>query len=329
MINELNNLYGVSGLENDVRLYINEKIKGLCDETYIDSIGNLHAIKNNGNKNICLVTNMDEPGVIITKITDDGYLKFDTVGRINPSFLISKKISINGITGIISLKAIHLASKEERKKAVKAEQLFIDIGAKSKDDAEQIVDIGDYGVIQEEYSVLNNNFIKGRALGGRAGCIVAIDLLKQELKCNLHVIFSVQREINNRGISVGINDICADLAVVFDGIEAADYHITQNRPESGKGCILLNRTGAGNMSIDKISVLNNLANNSNISIQNHITTEKGPEYEIIKNTSIKECVCIGLPVKYIRSSSQVANLSDIDGMYKLSLILLNKVIKGC
>lgn len=328
MINELNNLYGVSGLENEVRLYIEDKIKDVCNEIYVDSIGNLHAIKNNGNKNICLITNMDEPGIIITKITDDGYLKFETIGRINPSFLISKKVIINNIAGIISLKAIHLASKEEREKPVKADQLFIDIGANSKAEAEQLIDIGDYGIIEEELSFLNDNYIKGRALGGRIGCLTAIDILKQNLKCNLHIIFSAQREINNRGIMVGTNGLTSDLVIVFDAIEAKDYRNMEKRPECGQGCVVLSRTGAGNMDRNIIYLVNDISKKNNIRIQNYISSEKGPEYQVIKNNSISSCLCISLPVKYIKSSVQTANLNDMDSMNKMVVAVINKICKG-
>ena len=117
---KLYDCYGVSGYENCVRNYIINEIKDYCENIAVDTIGNLYAEKrSNSDKKITVVAYMDEPGVIVTDVTEDGYLKFDIVGRLKPEFLVSKQVLIDNIPGIISLKAIHISTKKNVKHLLK------------------------------------------------------------------------------------------------------------------------------------------------------------------------------------------------------------------
>ena len=131
-LKELTSLRGVPGFEAPVRDFIFDKIKDKCDEIYRDSIGNLIAVKRSGKENakkVMVCAHMDEVALFVTKITDEGFLKIDTLGGIDTSVLVSKKVLVgdNAIHGVIGAKAIHLQKKSERQQVPKVENLYIDI----------------------------------------------------------------------------------------------------------------------------------------------------------------------------------------------------------
>ena len=133
-LKDLCRLNGVSGDEDEVRRYLAGRVKDHADHFHADAIGNLIVFKkgkkSTGNK-LMLAAHMDEVGVIVTRITDDGFLKFDFVGGVDRRVAIGKPLLIghNKVPGVIGLKAVHLVSREERKKAPKTDSLYIDIGA--------------------------------------------------------------------------------------------------------------------------------------------------------------------------------------------------------
>lgn len=326
MLKELTSLYGVSGLEMPVRSYLEEKIKNECDALYQDGMGNLHAVKHGKGPKVLVTAYMDEPGIIITQITKDGYLRFETVGRIQPAFLVSKRVFINGHAGIISLKAIHLASKEERQTPVKVKQLFVDIGADTREEAEKAVEIGDYGVIDSDYRELENNMVKGRALAGRMSCAAAVWLLEQ-LHCNLHVIFAVQREIGCRGMQAAAQNVDADFSVVFDAAPTEDKKEKgQNTPWSGDGPVLFRRTGAGCIDPALWLKAKETAKEHGIPIQCCTTKEKGQESVLLQTGNRHRCICLGIPVRYAGSASQIADKKDFDNLKKLSYALIENIL---
>ncbi len=326
---EIYNLYGVSGQECDVSKYIENQIKPICDNIYKDSIGNLHAIKKanlNAEDEVLVVAYMDEPGVIITQITDDGYLKFETVGEVYDGFLTSKKVLINGIVGVISLKAIHLTTKEERKKPIKVSQLLIDIGAKSKEEVLNLIDIGDYGSFVSECMEFGDNFIKGRALGGRTSCFVAIELLKKKYSINMHIVFAVQKEVGNRGMMVAAYKNKSKFSIVLDGYDAgngAENKEKNKYPILGNGCVVSLKCARDEV-IKRL--LFNLRNN-NISYQIFKQEGIGQEDEIIKNGGNTKCFCLGIPIKYTHSTTQVAKIDDINSLIYVVSALIDEVSK--
>ena len=125
---------------------------------------------------------MDEVGFIITSISENGMLKFRPVGGIDPRILISKRVHIgkNRIPGVLGIKAIHLQEPNERKNAVKVEQMYIDIGANSKEEAAKLVKLGDYAIFDSKMVEFGENKIKAKALDDRVGCAVLIEVLKEE-----------------------------------------------------------------------------------------------------------------------------------------------------
>lgn len=242
-LKDLCELNGVSGNEKRIREYILEQIKDKVDDYKIDKIGNLIAEKkasSAGVPRILVCAHMDEVGLLITEITADGYLKFQPVGGIDPGILVSKTVKCGngGIPGVIGSKAIHLQKPEERKQAFNIEELYIDIGAVSKEEAENVVKPGDYVAFSGDFKEIGPDLLKAKALDDRAGCAVLMAILDSEYDCELVTAFTVQEEVGLRGSKVISNYLEADLAIVVEATKAADWNEKKREEwivEVGKG----------------------------------------------------------------------------------------------
>ena len=230
LIKELSNLQGVAGDEKKVRDFLREQLNQQGIEHFTDSMGNLYAIKQGNKKTgreheLMLSAHMDEVGLMIASVEKSGHLRFYTVGGINEWSLVSRPVKIgkDEIPGVIGSKAIHLQKPEERKKSLQIEQLYIDIGAKNKEDAEKKVSIGDYVSfdIQAGY-MANGNMITGKALDNRAGCAALLELLKRDSPVGYTAVFTVQEEVGLRGARVAAYRIKPEVALVLETTTASD-----------------------------------------------------------------------------------------------------------
>ncbi|ADY56079.1 Cellulase [Syntrophobotulus glycolicus DSM 8271] len=226
LLKELCSLSGVSGDETAVRNYLQDYLKDVVDSLSVDKMGNLIAVKNGTSTSaptILLSAHMDEVGFMITDITADGYLKFEPIGGIDERILISKPVLINRKTyGVIGIKAIHLQKMDERRKVFTSEQLYIDIGAGSKEDAEKAVSLGDYACFASDYFD-HEDSISAKSLDDRAGCSIIARILQDRYDCTIMAVFTVQEEIGLRGSKVISNWVKADLALLLESTGAADF----------------------------------------------------------------------------------------------------------
>ncbi len=322
-------LDGTSGDESTVREFIINQIKGCC-EYKVDNLGNIICFKKGKkqtDKRLMLDAHMDEVGLIITAITSDGFLKFDTVGGMDASVLSFKTVKIGEITGVISSKPVHLLSADERKKPQNTSVLYIDIGATSKEEALALVSLGDTAVIQSDFVKMGEN-IKAKALDDRIGCAVLITLLKEDAEYDFWAVFSTQEEIGTRGARVATFAINPDFALILEATTAADI--------------------AG-ISDDK-SVCN-LGNGPVVSFMDHATAYDRDLYNAALNSGLKvqpkravaggnnagavhlsregvRTLAISLPCRYIHSPSCVANINDMEAMLSLTKYMLNGILSG-
>ncbi|UWG99107.1 M42 family peptidase [Dehalobacter sp. DCM] len=228
LLKDLCEINGVSGNEKAVRDYILANIRNDVTACRVDRIGNLIVEKKldcDDRPKVLLCAHMDEVGLLITEITAEGYLKFKPVGGIDPAVLMSKTLIVNNaVHGVIGLKAVHLQKPEERKKIPDSDDLYIDIGAANKEEAEKLVKLGDYASFLTVFEEIGDiGLYKGKALDDRVGCAILMELLKQDFPCHIIAAFTVQEEVGLRGSKVLSNTIEADLAINIEATGAADY----------------------------------------------------------------------------------------------------------
>lgn len=331
MLENLCLLNGTSGDEAAVRDYVINEIKDFCEYS-VDPLGSIIAYKKGKitpSKKVMLSAHMDEVGFIITYITDDGYLKFNAVGGIDPRVVIDRTVSINKIKGVIGAKAVHLLSSDEKSTAIGFDKMYIDIGAKSREDAEKYVSLGDYAYFDSDYYEFGNGFIKAKALDDRVGCMLLIELIKKDLQYDTCFCFNVQEEVGLRGSACTAFAVQSDISLVLEATTAADLDGVKG---GNKCCVLGNGPVVsfmdGRTIYDKklFELAFKTADENNIRIQTKTTIAGGNDAGAIqvsgKGTRV---MAVSLPCRYIHSGASVVKLSDIDETRKLIDALLNVI----
>lgn len=221
LLNELSQAFGVSGYEKEVRERIKAEVKDYADEIITDAMGNLIVYKKGeapNKKKIMLAAHMDEIGLQVTKIEENGQIKVKTLGFLWLSTTYMNRVKFrNGVVGIAAGRI------EEHKNDFN--KLYIDIGAKSKEEASKYVKIGDVASYIGEYIELANDNIAAKALDNRVGCYIMIEALKRTIKPqnDIYFVFTVQEELGCRGAKVCAERIKPDLGIAIDVTPAHDY----------------------------------------------------------------------------------------------------------
>lgn len=246
MLKDLTDAKGIPGNEREPRDVMKKYIEPYADEVTTDGLGSLIAKKTgkeNGPK-IMVAGHLDEVGFMITQIDDKGFLRFQTVGGWWSQVMLAQRVTIvtkkGDVTGVIGSKPPHILSPEARKKPVEIKDMFIDIGASSKEEAmEWGVRPGDQVVPYFEFTVLNNEkMLLAKAWDNRIGCAIAIDVLKQLKDVNhpnvVYGVGTVQEEVGLRGAKTSANFIQPDIAFGVDVGIAGDTPGVSEKEAMGK-----------------------------------------------------------------------------------------------
>lgn len=336
MLKKLTEAFGPSGYEDEVRNIIRNEMIKICDDVYEDSIGNLICYQKGqqiDNKSIMLTAHIDEVGFIISYVNNDGYLKFQTVGGIDPNVLISKKIVIgdNRICGVIGTKPIHQNKSGNDK--IKISDLYIDIGAKTKEDALKSVNIGDYACFDSKYIEFGDGYVKAKALDDRVGCLAMINIAKKRPKADIYYVFAVQEEVGHRGAIITSKKINSAFAIILEGTTCSDVPGTDKFGFSthiGKGAALSIRDGGCYSDAELTQDIFNFANEMKIKCQYKQTTLGANDAAAVQisNGGVR-VAAVSVPCRYIHSQSNVAKLSDIKSMEEIIFYYIeSKVTKN-
>lgn len=250
MLKDLTDAKGIPGNEKEPREVMKKYIEPYADEISYDGLGSLIAKKvgNESGPKVMIGGHLDEVGFMVTQIDERGYLRFQTVGGWWSQVMLAQRVTVvtnkGDITGVIGSKPPHILSPEARKKPVDIKDMFIDIGASSKEEAmEWGVRPGDMVVPYFEFTVMNNEkMLLAKAWDNRIGCAIAIDVLKQlQNEKHENIVFgvgNVQEEVGLRGAKTTANMIQPDICFAVDvGIAGDTPGITEKEAQSklGKG----------------------------------------------------------------------------------------------
>lgn len=334
MIKFLTELNGVSGCEHNVREALKAEIMSYCDEIKIDKMGNLAVLKKgrDSTKKLMISAHMDEVGFIVKNITDDGYIKFAAVGGIDSRILLGLRVSVGekNIPGVIGVKAVHMTTAEERGKNVKITDMYIDIGAESKEEAEWLVQKGDYIAFDSKYIKFGTHKVKAKALDDRAGCAALINLIKTaNFKYDTWCVFTVQEETGLRGAAVAANCILPNAALVIEGTTCSDDFRTPEKDKvtvQGAGCALsvMERTSRSDTVF--VSDIIKLADKHGVKWQFKRTGAGGNDAGAIQIAGIGvRTAVISIPCRYIHSPAGVMDERDYDSAEKLIKIVSEEI----
>ena len=331
-------LNGVSGDETEVSSYIAKRIKLCADEVNIDVMGNVIAFKRGAKtpiKKVVLCAHMDEVGVIITGITDDGYLKFALAGSVDNRVIVGKTLTIGKrrVRGVIGCKAIHLVKEKDREKTTETEDMYIDIGVKNREEASELVSPGDTGAFENDLREFGDGYIKAKAIDDRFGCTVLIKLLESDLPVDCWFVFTVQEEVGMRGAFTAAFRTQPDIALNIESTTAADLPSVQ---ENKKVC----KVGAGAVTPfmdsgtiydrELYSIISGLAGSEGIPWQTkNVIAGRTDAGAIQRSRTGVKTAGIAAPVRNLHSPSCVAKLSDMEAVYKLVGLFLQEFGLDC
>ncbi|AFS78448.1 lysyl aminopeptidase [Gottschalkia acidurici 9a] len=333
-IQKLSNNHGVSGYEENISTLVRDTFNEHCDETYVDSLYNTICIKkgenNSKNIKIMLAAHMDEIGLMIKDIDEDGFLYFTTIGGFDPRVLLYQEVIIHGkdkVFGVI-VPAKSIKAYEDTSKALGIDDLKIDIGFNEKD-AKELVQIGDVVTVKRELIELKNNNISGKALDDRA-CIgvmyeCAKELNKFRHQSDVYFVGTVQEEVGTRGATTSTFAINPDIGIAIDVSFGYTPELPKERTlELGKGPGI---TIGGNIHTKLRAKLIEVCKEYNVPFQYEI--DPGPTGTDARAIQITRCgiptLLISIPLKYMHTSTEVVNLTDVKTSGKLLATFISSI----
>lgn len=333
-LKELCLLNGISGDEGEVRNFIIDKIKNYCEYS-IDNLGNIIALRKGEKtpeKKLMICAHMDEVGFIITSIRSDGTLLFDTVGGVDSSIILGRRVTVgkNNLKGVIGALPIHRLSSDEREKSPKVSGMYIDIGATDKAEAEKYISLGDSVHFDSEYIEFGNGMIKSKAIDDRAGCAIMLELIEQEHEFDVWYVFNVQEEIGLRGATVSAYSVQPDIAFILETTTASDIDGVSGARrvcKVGDGAVVsfMDRATMYNREIFNLAF--DTAKENGIKIQTKTAVAGGNDSGAIhiSGKGVKT-MTVSLPCRYLHSPSCVINADDYYESKKLIEIMKKKVL---
>ena len=330
LLEELSNAFGPSGCEDEVRRTLARALHGKVDELQTDALGNLIAFKRGTGPGprlkVMVDAHIDEVGLMITRFEKNGLLGFRAVGGIDERLLLAKGVVIgqDRIRGVILAPPIHLTKEEQRKQVIKIDQLVIDIGATSQDEAKGMVKVGDYVAFDTRFQVLSRDgwrTVKGKAFDDRAGCAAAAALVEEEYPADLYLSFSAQEEVGLRGARVAAFRIEPDVAFALEGTVCDDTPKKEDvspTSELGKGpaITLMDHSFIADRRL--VRLLTETAETNGIPYQFKQPGVGGTDAGAIHLTKAGvPSVAVAVPCRYIHAPVSLMSLNDFDSLVAL------------
>lgn len=333
---------GVAGYEERIQKVIKGELEKVTDRVKIDKLGDVIGIKKadriiDGSvpKKVMVAAHMDEIGLVIKYIDDDGFLRFFTLGGFDLKTLFAQKVTVHGkkdIKGVIGSKSIHLLREEDRGSPPKIQELFIDTGLR-KDEVSKIVSVGDPVTLVGYFEGLNDKIIISKAFDDRVGIYVMIEVLKRikDYYVDVYAVATIQEEIGeHRGATVSSFSIEPDIGIALDTVAASDLPNIEKEEKSialGKGTVITLIDSLYTISNRKIvDLLKKIAEDNKIKYQIDIKLRGGTDAGVIQRSKAGVPVCIiSIPVRYTHTIIEMCHKDDIEDTIKLVTKYLEEV----
>jgi endoglucanase len=321
------NALGVSGNESEIRDVVLTKITPQVDSVMTDALGNLIATKK-GSKDsprLVLSAHLDEVGFQITHIEKSGFLRFAKVGGMDDRTLLAKPLVVGPkrIPGVIGSRPIHLLYKKEgHRQVAKSDDLYIDIGARDREDAQRVVEAGDFAAFATRFEDLGHGFVKGKALDDRVGCALLALVLEEDLPLSLTAVFSTQEEVGLRGATVAGHRTAPQVMLALEGTFAGDFPQERDLSRAaviGQGPVLTHRDASAVGSPWLLDLLVETAERERIPFQFKRPLLGGTDagrMHLARGGA--HASVISVPSRYIHSPVAVAKIEDIENAYRLA-----------
>ena len=325
LIRKLVESFGPVGFEDDVRAIIRTEIKDLADEIRVGKLGDLIAVKHGrgGGQKIMLVAHMDEIGLMVTHVDKRGYLRVAPLGGVFPLYSVGARVRFaDGRLGVLEVDR-----REDASKAPTLDQLYIDVGATSKDDCP--VKVGDVAIFHQGLESMGERLI-AKSLDDRIGCVILIETLRRlkQTPHEVYCVFSVQEEITSVGARTAAFSIDPDFALAVDVTATGDTPKAQPMAvEMGKGPAIKVKD-AGMIADPRVkNWLVQRAEAAKIPYQLEIFRMGTTDAQVIQ--AVREGVpsgAVSIPARYVHSQAEMVDMGDVENTVKLLVELLKKPI---
>lgn len=316
------NVPSVSGREDKIREAIVREVEPYADEISCDPVGNLIVRKKGTGKKIMFCAHMDEIGFFATYIDDEGLIKVNAIGGISAlAAAYTEVVSENGVRGVII--------PESGKEMPKVENMYIDIGAKTKKQAQRRVKVGDFFVCAPSIRRLSGTRYVGRPFDDRVGCAIMIEALKRvkETGNDLYFVFSTQEEVGARGSKPASYSIAPDIGI------AIDVTATGDKPGSAKmavklggGCTVKIKDSGVICSPELVKQMREIAEENKVKYQNEVLIYGGTDASSIQVAGKGARVsAISVPTAFIHTGVEMVDMFDVNEAVKLTALLAEKL----
>ncbi len=318
LLDKLCSVSAVSGAEAEIANTIKEYASDFCDDVYIDDAGSVVAkINNSSDTNVLLEAHIDQIGLVVKSIDENGFIKFAKSGGINPSILPTAEVTVHGkkeLFGIIGAKPPHLQNEDD-KKLSDCGEMYIDCGL-SKEEIEKIVTIGDTISLCSKFSELKNDFYASGALDNRVGVFVLLECLKrlknEKSPYNVTALFSTQEEVGCRGAVRSAEKLNPDFAVVVDVTFGISPYTNEENGFKTDGLI----TVAVGPNLDRLATnkLMDVCKAKNIPFEKEVcSSNPGTNSWPIQVSGLGvRCVLVSVPIKYMHTTVETVNSDAIE-----------------
>ena len=328
LLQTLTETFGPSGYEGEVRKIVRKEVEPLADEIRVDTLGNLIVHKrptkaSRAAKKIMIAAHMDEIGVIVSHVDENGFVRFSPVGGVFRRYVLGGRVRfLNGTPGIIGFDRLDNVNELPT-----LDKVYIDVGATNTKNCP--VKIGDVAAFDRQYNDLGDRLV-AKSMDDRVGVLVAIETLRalKSTPFDLYFVFTTQEEVGVRGATTSAYGVDPDIGIALDVAPSGDTpHSLRMEMALGKGpCIKIQDVG---MIADPrvVQWMIQTAEKNKIPYQREVLLIGGTDARAIQLTRAGvPAGCISIPVRYVHSPSEMVDYSDVQNTVKLLLALLRTPI---
>lgn len=313
-----------SGFENPLQQVVRVYAAEFADEVTTDVHGNVMAVRNPGAPmRVMLAGHGDQIGLIVSHVDDKGFLYILAIGGWDPQMLVGQRMVVwtesGPVVGVIARKPIHLLTEEERKQVPKLKDLWLDIGAADKEEAEKMVRIGDPVTVELTVQEMPNRRVAAPAMDDKCGLWVVMEALRradpEKLQCSLYAVSTVQEEVGLRGARTSAFGIDPHVGVAVDVTHATDCPTIEKKEEGdvslGNGPVIYR---GPNMNAKVVERLLHAADANEIPYQLAASGKAtGTDANAIQvNRAGVATGLVSIPNRYMHSPVEMISLDDID-----------------
>jgi len=317
--------FGPSGFEDRLRDIIRPEIEPFVDEITVDTMGNLIAHKRPSGAverplRVMVAAHMDEIGVMVTHVTEKGFLRFTSIGGVSPHTLLGGRVRFaNGTVGVIGCDRI-----EDRNSIHPLSKHFIDVGATSRADCP--VGVGDAAHFERPFEARGSHLI-AKSMDDRISCYIAIEALKRlpaAVDHDLYVVFSVQEEVGTRGAEAAANRILPDVGIALDVTRTGDEPEGRSMEVSlGQGPAIKVRDSGMIAHPGLVRLMRRRAEEAGIAYQLEVLEGGSTDARPMQLAGPGSAAgCISIPCRYVHTPSETVDVADVEGAVTLLVAVL-------